>query len=137
MQNSKPNRAVRNKSENSQLKVFLQLQLFAIVIYVLFFIAGSLISLTADISLKYDYIVTLVLFSASSFLVGFFTGVKLRQNGLIMGIIYSLPLNVILIVISLILNDFALSFNMLISLLVLTTFSGIGGVLAVNKRLRR
>ena len=137
MQNSKPNRAVRNKSENSQLKVFLQIQLFAIVIYVLFFIAGSLISLTADISLKYDYIVTLVLFSASSFLVGFFTGVKLRQNGLIMGIIYSLPLNVILIVISLILNDFTLSFNMLISLLVLTAFSGIGGVLAVNKRLRR
>lgn len=137
MQKSKPNRAVRNKSENSQLKVFLQIQLFAIVIYVLFFIAGSLISLTADISLKYDYIVTLVLFSASSFLVGFFTGVKLRQNGLIMGIIYSLPLNVIFIVISLILNDFALSFNMLISLLVLTTFSGIGGVLAVNKRLRR
>ena len=137
MQKSKPNRAVRNKSENSQLNLFLQIQLFAIVVYTILYFGGSFIALIADISSKYDFIVSLVIFTISSFVVGFFTGIKLRRNGLVMGIIYSLPLNLTIIIISLIINDFAFSFNMLISLFVLTTFAGVGGVLAVNKRLRR
>ena len=137
MQKSKPNRAVRNKTENSQLKVFLQIQLFAIVIYLIFFLMGSFIALTADVSGKYDYIISLVLFAISSFLVGFFIGIKLRQNGLLMGIVYSLPINILVLIVSLILNDFIFSFNILIALAVLIAFAGVGGVLAVNKRLRR
>ena len=137
MQKSKPNRAVRNKIENSQLKVFLQIQLFAIVIYLIFFLMGSFIALTADVSGKYDYIISLVLFAISSFAIGFFTGIKLRQNGLLMGIVYSLPINILVLIVSLILNDFIFSFNILITLAVLIAFAGVGGVLAVNKRLRR
>ena len=137
MQKSKPNRAVRNKIENSQLKVFLQIQLFAIVIYLIFFLMGSVIALTADVSGKYDYIISLVLFAISSFAIGFFTGIKLRQNGLLMGIVYSLPINILVLIVSLILNDFIFSFNILITLAVLIAFAGVGGVLAVNKRLRR
>ena len=137
MQKSKLNRAVRNKTENSQLKVFLQIQLFAIVIYLIFFLMGSFIALTADVSGKYDYIISLVLFAISSFLVGFSIGIKLRQNGLLMGIVYSLPINILVLIVSLILNDFIFSFNILIALAVLIAFAGVGGVLAVNKRLRR
>ena len=137
MQKSKPNRAIRNKSENSQLKVFLQIQLFAIVVYLIFFLTGSFIALAADVSGKYDYIISLVLFTASSFVVGYYTGIKLRRNGLLMGILYSLPINILVLIISLILDDFIFSFNILISLAVLIAFAGIGGVLAVNKRLRR
>ena len=137
MQKSKPNRAVRNKSESTQVKTFLQIQLFAVIIYIIVFLIGSFVALSADISGRLDYLISLIIFAVSSFSAGFFTGIKIRQKGLLTAIIYSLPINISVIIISLFINDFSFNFNALISLSVLTAFAGIGGILAVNKRLRR
>ena len=123
MQKSKPNRAVRNKSESTQVKTFLQIQLFAVIIYIIVFLIGSFVALSADISGRLDYLISLIIFAVSSFSAGFFTGIKIRQKGLLTAIIYSLPINISVIIISLFINDFSFNFNALISLSVLTAFT--------------
>ena len=137
MKKTKPVRANKTKTENQQLNLFIKVQIFAVITYLTLFLIGSFLALRADISRKYDLIFTLIIFAISSLAVGFFAGIKLRQNGLISGILYSLPMNLLTIVISLLLNDFTFSVNIIITAVILILSSGIGGILAVNKRLRR
>ena len=137
MEKSKPNRNIRSKTDNRQAKIFLQVQLFSALVYLTLFLIGSVIALNTDLPKKYDYIVSIIIFAIASFLTGFFSGIKLRQNGLLSGIIYSLPMNFAVILISLIMSKFSVGINIAITAAVLIITAGIGGILAVNKRLRR
>lgn len=136
MKKIKPRNLAVAKREKSPLNEFLKIQLFALLCYVCVFIIGSISALMFDISSEYDYIFTLIIFALSSFIVGFFAGLKIRKNGLIVGMLYSLPLNLIITVISTILNHFSVGINIAITLIILSITSGIGGIMAVNKRIR-
>ena len=92
MEKTKPNKSKRAKTENVQFKLFLQIELFSIITYIVLFLLGSVIALNADLPSKYDYISALIIFAISSFITGFIAGIKLRQNGLLAGILYSLPM---------------------------------------------
>lgn len=137
MEKNKPVRKAKSKTENEFMSCFIKAQIFALLMYFVFFISGSLIALAADLSGKYDYIFTVIIFSLGSLSVGFFSGMLLRRNGLLSGILNSLPLNIIVILISLFINQFNFSINLLITAIALLLSAGIGGILAVNKRLRR
>ena len=137
MQKSKPNRNIRSKTDNRQTRTFLQVQLFSATVYISLFLIGSVVALNADLPKKYDYIISIIIFAVASFLTGFFSGIKLRQNGLLSGIIYSLPMNFAVILTSLIMSKFSVGINIAITAVVLIISAGIGGILAVNKRLRR
>lgn len=133
----KPSRSKKTKPENEQLKIFLQTQLFSVLTYIFLFLLGSFFALIADLPQKYDYIFSLIIFTLSSLSSGFFAGLKLRQNGLIAGVLFSLPMNIIIMLVSAILRDFSVDFNMILTGVILLVSSGAGGILAVNKRLRR
>ena len=137
MKKTKPVRKNKSKIENVAMNTFIKVQIFALISYALIFIIGSFIALAADLPRKYEYIYSLGMFAVSSLSVGFYSGLKLRQNGLVSGVIYSLPLNLIIILISLIINEFTIGMNLIITSAVLLLSAGIGGILAVNKRLRR
>ena len=137
MEKSKPNRNKRAIKDNSQLNSFLYVQIFSFIAYIVLFFLGCFIALKADIPRKYDYIVSLIIFAVASFLTGYFAGIKLRKNGLLFGVIYALPMNIVIIIISLILGGFTFGINLIITAIVLIAVSGIGGILAVNKRIRR
>ena len=137
MEKTKPNRTKRIKSDSKQLNIFFQLQLFSVAIYLSLFIISSIIALKADLPRKYDFLISLIIFAIASFGTGFFAGLKLRQNGLLVGIIYSLPMNFTVLLISLIINKFSFDLNLAISAIILILSAAIGGILAVNKRLRR
>ena len=137
MQKSKPNRNIRSKTDNRQTRTFLQVQLFSATVYISLFLIGSVVALNADLPKKYDYFISIIIFAIASFLTGFFSGIKLRQNGLLSGIIYSLPMNFAVILTSLIMSKFSVGINIAITATVLIISAGIGGILAVNKRLRR
>ena len=137
MKKTKPVRKNKSKIENNAMNTFIKVQIFAVISYVFVFIIGSLIALGADLPRKYEYIYSLIMFAVSSFSVGFYSGLKLRQDGLVSGVIYSLPLNIIIILISLIINEFTVGMSLIITSAVLLLSAGIGGILAVNKRLRR
>ena len=137
MKKTKPMKTRKIKSDSTQLNSFLRVQIFAVIIYIVIFMFGAVIALSMDLSQKYDFIFTLIVFAICSLITGFYTGLKLRQNGLVSGVIYTLPINAVTILISLILCDFNVSINTLITAIVLIITSAIGGIFAVNKRLRR
>ena len=107
------------------------------IIYFASFLLFSVIGLMADLSVKYDLLCSLLSFGLASFAVGFFIGRKLRQNGLLAGIIYSLPLNTLIVLLSLIFSDFTVDLNIAITATVLLVTAGAGGIVAVNSRLKR
>ena len=137
MRKPKPGNKMKTFSDNTTIDIFIKTQIFAVIIYLVTFIAFSVIGLMADLSMKYDLICALLSFGLSSFAVGFFIGRKLRQNGLIAGIIYSLPVNTLVVLISLIFSDFTVDFNIVITVIVLLVTAGVGGIVAVNSRLKR
>ena len=133
----KAKRSAKIKSENTQLSIFLKTQIFSVVAYIIIFFTGSLIGLSADLPGKYDFIFSLAIFFVGSLSTGFFAGLKLRHNGLLTGILFSLPMNIITMLISFISSDFSFGYNMALTAVVLLVSAGIGGILAVNKRVRR
>ncbi len=123
--------------DNPNTDAFIKTQIFSLCVYCAVFLLSSAVALAADSQDKYDYYISLISFSAASFVSGFFAGNKLRKNGLAVGAIYSLPLNIIVILASLAVNRFAININLAITALALLAASATGGVLAVNKRHRR
>lgn len=134
MQKSK---SKRKKAENIQASTFIKVQIFAFIFYIILFILFSFIGLITDLPQKYDYYFSLSIFTVSSFITGFYAGNKLLQNGLLVGILYSLPMNVITIIFSLIFSHFKVDIFLAITVTILIISSGIGGIFAVNRRRRR
>ncbi len=123
--------------ENKNINTFISTLIFSLIVYCVVFIIISLIGLAVDISSALDYYISLASFAVSSFASGFFAGAKLRKNGLLCGAIFTLPANLIIVLLSLISNGFVADINLIITALVLVFASAAGGVLAVNKRYRR
>lgn len=125
------------KMTNTNSLDFIKNQIFCLTIYIVLFIVGCLVSLVFDIDYKLDYYVSLFIFALCSFLCGFIGGIKQRENGIVSGIIYALPGNLIVILLSIILNGFSVEISILISVVSLILLSAVGGILGVNKRRRR
>ncbi len=124
-------------NDNPNTDAFIKTQIFSVCMYCAVFLLSSAIALAADSRDKYDYYISLLSFAAASFATGFFAGNKLRKNGLAVGVLYSLPINIIVVLISLIINGFIPTVYLAITALALLAASAVGGVLAVNKRHRR
>ena len=136
MQKIKP-KSNKTRSENDSLNIFLKIQLIGAIIYISVFILTSVLSLVTDVSQNYDTIITLIAFAFSSFISGFYAGRKKRQNGLLTGVIYTLPLNAIVLIISAIISDFKVDYLIAVSAVTLVLSAGLGGILSVNMRHRR
>lgn len=137
MKKTKPRKSSTLKRENKALYTFLSAQIFAVMCYLSVFFIGAFTVLYADLSTKYDFIFSVVMFTVCSFVTGFYAGMKTRENGIVTGILYSLPMNAVVILTSLIFSDFTADINLAVTAVLLVTAGGIGGILAVNKRLRR
>ncbi len=136
MQKLKP-KSKKSRAENTAVSTFINVQIFSVICYITVFLIFSFIALIADLPQKYDYYFSLFIFLICSFVTGFYAGNKIRQNGLLTGIIYSLPINTLTLLISLIFADFKVNASILITIALLVISSAAGGVLAVNKRHRR
>lgn len=137
MKRTKPRKLKQVKRENNTWNIFLSVQIFAVIIYLIVFFIGAFAAMVIDLSSKNDYIFSLLLFAVCSLATGFFAGIKRRENGLIIGGLSALPLNSAVVILSLIFNSFSVDSNIIITVLVLIAASGAGGILAVNKRIRR
>ena len=134
---SKPGKKKISFSDNMIIDVFIKTQIFGVLIYITNFITFSLLALAFDMPSKFDFICTIICFVLSSLIAGFFVGYKLKQNGLLSGIIFTLPINTLSIIVSLIFSDFSADLNLLITAIVLLISAGAGGIIAVNSRLKR
>ena len=136
MKKIKP-KSKKSNADNSTVSTFINVQIFSLITYISVFLIFSFIALAADLSRKYDYLFSVIIFVICSFLTGFYSGNKLRQNGLLTGVVYSLPMNTLTLLISLIFSDFKADSSIIITVLLLVVSSAVGGILAVNKRHRR
>ena len=136
MAKTKP-KTKKTRVENSAINTFINVQIIAVILYIIIFITTSAVGLVADLSNNFDFIFTLISFAFCSFTTGFYAGLKIRQNGIASGIIYALPMNVIVILISLVFADFEVDYILAVTVAILLISSAVGGILAVNKRRRR
>ena len=137
MEKFKPKRKNNTISDNETIDTFVKVQIFAVIVYLILFLLFCTVALVADLSSKYDFVCALLSFSLGSFIVGFFTGNKLKQNGLLAGIIYSAPINSLVVLVALLYSDFAVDLNIVITVATLIVSAAIGGVVAVNRRRKR
>ncbi len=121
----------------SHKDVFIKSMIFSLIIYSTVYIISCFFALAFDIQDSYDFYIGLISFAFASFLSGFYSGNKLRKSGLVTGMLFTLPANVIIILISVVLADFKPDITLLITSLVLLLSSAAGGVFAVNKKHRR
>lgn len=133
----KHKKSITKNTAESNIKTYISLVLFSFLIYISFWIIACLIGLLADVSKTFDYYVSLASITLASFASGFLSGLKLRKNGLLCGLILSLPANLTICLISLVINGFSADSNIIITLILLIVASACGGILAVNKRHRR
>lgn len=131
---SKPKKGI--KKEKYIINFYIKTQILAAVVYIVLFVVSSIIALIADSPDKNDSVIIISVMSLASLITGFYAGMKIRSNGLIVGVIYALPVNALLLIISLISGNFAIGINFFISLFALIISSAVGGIIAVNKRLK-
>ena len=84
-----------------------------------------------------EFIVILIAFSVADFISSYYIGKKTRKNGMIYGIVYNLPVIVLIIFISLILNSFTFDMRLLFFAVIRIILSAAGGITAVNTKSKR
>lgn len=125
------------RAENVTLRYFINTQIFSLCVYGLLFIAACFASMSLDAPKRFDYIITLAVFAVSSALCGFYAGLKTRRKGILTGIIFTLPENLAVLLLSLIFCEFHTGLQLPLSAAVLILSAATGGIFAVNKRLSR
>ena len=84
----------------------------------------------------YDLYISIAAFSLSTLLIGFFAGMKIRSNGILVGPIFSFPFITLITLCSISLNSFSMDLNCLFGVIAMIICACLGGVFAVNKRLK-
>ena len=90
-----------------------------------------------DTNVFREFIVILTAFSVADFISSYYIGKKTRKNGMIYGIVYNLPVIVLIILISLILNSFTFDVRLLFFAVIRIILSAAGGITAVNTKSKR
>ncbi len=132
---SKTKRKISGKK--SDLSQFIRIQIVALIIYILIFLLYGFICLKVDLNSDHTFIVAISMFFISSFLVGFISCTKIRQKGLVSGVLYAVPMNSISILISLVMNGFKPDLRAAIIIAVMLVSSASGGIISVNTKVRK
>ncbi|MBQ3136087.1 MAG: TIGR04086 family membrane protein [Clostridia bacterium] len=127
---------MHNKKINNKAKSFVKLQIINLIIYLFVFVIISIIAVCSDIGKEKLFYVSLGYLSVSSFASGFVAGFKERKKGIICGMLSALPFLLIICILSIILNKFDIDYNLIISIIAALIFSAVGGIVAVNIKLK-
>jgi len=124
------------KQLNNKTKIFIRAQILCMIIYSLFFILASVVMFAAGADKAKSFYAAIAAFAVSSFICGYYSGYKIHKNGLYIGLLFCLPANVIVMLVSLITNSFKVDFTAFIAFVILLICSMLGGVLSVNTKLK-
>lgn len=131
-----PLKKQRGRSErgasNILSEAFVKTQILCLILYLLLFLIASAICLTADFSCRGAYYAAILSFSLASFLCGGYAGYKIRKNGILIGLLFCLPANLIVSVLSAVTNNFSVDLTIVISFFILAVSSMLGGIVSVN-----
>lgn len=136
MGKNKPQKRKRENKLSPTLKIFLKTQVVAVIFYCLVFVVSSAVCLSLDLDRKNMFYVSILCFSAASFICAYYAGYKIHKNGLTVGLLYSLPANIMIVLLSVSVNKFKIDLTFLISIFILIISSMLGGILSVNTKLK-
>ncbi len=125
-----------SEKKNNNVIKSIRLVLYCLTIQVCILSALCIFYLIADINTVLVYPFTVIGLCAGNMLSGYISGRVIRQNGLINGVIYTLPSTIVILFLSLYLNDFSIGFKMPLSAVLLCVFAASGGILSVNIKKR-
>ena len=129
---------MKNKrTENAVINTFIRIEIIGLFIYLVVFLLSSLIAMSTGLKSNYDMIISLLLFSVCSFATALTAGFKIRERGLLVGVIYTLPLNTLVLLLSLFFADFSVDYHFVVSAISLLFSGASGGIVGVNLRFRR
>lgn len=131
------NKIKRKKNANSDTRKLIKTEVLLFAIYLFGFIISSLVALIYDLSADLCFPVCLAVLGICSFTGGFIVGIKKRKNGLVNGIVFLIPINSLIILISLFLCSFNPDLNIIISFSALILASAAGGICGVNSKVKR
>ena len=132
----KPQKRKTERKMSPPLKLVLKAQLVAAVCYLTVLIVSSIVCLSLDFKRQNMFYVSILCFAAASFICAYYAGYKIHKNGLTVGLLYSLPANIITVFLSVAVNQFKIDLTVLISLFILLISSMLGGILSVNTKLK-
>lgn len=129
----------QNKSSNTNTisTNFVKAQLICFAVYIAIFLLICGVCIIADSGDNGDVYFSLIAFAFASFLSGLIGGNKTRKKGILSGLIYGTPSNLLVIFASLTANSFKPDIRLLVSAVVLTAACAVGGIVGVNMRHRR
>ncbi len=127
LQNS--SKKIKNKSKVNE-SIMLLFICFIIETAMLFVVCIG--ALAVDVKSKNFYLLSAISLCLGCFVSGFVSVRKTKKNGLLNGILYCLPSNLLFIIVSSALNAFKVDCFTIISFVLLVIASAIGGVLSVN-----
>lgn len=133
MKNKTQKKPKRSRSpENSELKAYLISAIKSLVVFLALLLLSTFICYKADASDKYYFIVMIIICSISCFFGGIFASSKLKEKGIICGLLGSLPIMVPAVIVSTIIGR--LSIKLLISCIAMLLFGMVGGIFTANMR---
>lgn len=124
------------KKLNPTLSVFLKAMIMQLVVYTVLFTTASTVCYMTDIDRKLYFYIAAFVSLLSNLLAAYYSGFKIHKNGLTVGLLFCLPMNLIILLISFLINSFHIDFTALIAFAVSEISAMLGGVLSVNTKVK-
>lgn len=126
--NTKTKRVKTDKKTNPVIMLIINNLILQIVI----FLFVALVSYFSGLKANTYYLISLLSVCVGSFISGMNTGKIKKKKGLIYGMIHSLPFLILVVIVSLVMNNFRCDFTILISIFLPLIAAAAGGIFSVN-----
>lgn len=123
-------KSVSNKKKVNYIPDFVVLLIYDLIIKCSVLLISASVIFAFDISS--DYFLFIILFGLGNLLIGYIVGKKKKKKGLIFAVLYTLPTNLLIVLISTFINDFNVDYIIFITFIILVISSATGGIISVN-----
>ncbi len=123
-----------NRKKGSGRKKWLLLLGFELAAYGIMIVSCAFLTLHSDADGSYDGFKIVGALALAAFCCAYYAGRLQKQNGLLTGFLSTLPIHLLLLLLSLAVGGFRADWTLLFSFVSLSLVSMLGGVLAVNRR---
>lgn len=128
---------MKKNRKNVTVNVFIKSQIIIIILYIVLLTVASVILYNyEELSDKSYFYITSILSAFANFSGGFYAGMKLKQNGLVTALLFSIPTTMIVLLISISINNFHIDLTLLFTAIIMLCGGMLGGITSVNTNVK-
>ena len=117
-------------------KVFLKTQILSFVLYTSSFLISAALGLSMNVSKGNAFYLAVFFYSVCSFICAYYAVRQIHKNGISVGFLFCLPMNIIIVFASIAANSFRIDLTAVISFIIFAISSMLGGIVSVNTRIK-